>query len=104
MPNKYREIKTTKTSEGKRYIVNAVLPVVKSDIDDIYIITRAGDRLDNLAFEYYGDQTFWWVISAANPEKVRRDSYYVEGGIQLRIPTDPQDIVNKYNQLNTRGR
>jgi phage tail protein X len=29
---------------------------------------REGDRLDLLAFKYYGDATKWWQISDANPE------------------------------------
>mgnify|MGYP003126350059 CR=1 FL=1 len=50
--------------------------------DDIYVITQLGDRLDNLAFQFYGDVTLWWYIAKANGLKDLR----VDSGISLRIP------------------
>ena len=40
-------------------------PIPKMD-SDIYVITQHGDRLDNLAFQFYGDQHLWWYIAKAN--------------------------------------
>ena len=42
------------------------------------------DRLDNLANQYYGDPTQWWIISNANPEII--DWTNVTPGTILRIP------------------
>ena len=50
--------------------------------DDIYVITQLGDRLDNLAFQFYGDVTLWWYIARAND----LNTMIVPENIQLRIP------------------
>ena len=102
--NKYKNIKTLKTDQGKSYKNNSVLPDSTPSVQDIYVITTNGDRLDNLAFEFYNDTSLWWVIAAANPDKLRRDTFYVDGGLQIRIPTDPRGYVTSYNVLNKNGR
>ena len=51
---------------------------------DYYIITRAGDRLDNIAYEYYEDASQWWVLAQAN--HLGKGSFAVPAGIRLRIP------------------
>lgn len=49
----------------------------------IYIVHQ-GDRLDNLAYTYFGDPEFWWEIARANPE-VFYPGDLIEGTV-LRIP------------------
>ena len=43
-----------------------------------------GDRLDNLAYQYYGDPTVWWRIADANPDVLYWD--VLTPGIIIRIP------------------
>jgi|TARA_B100000073_G_C23508659_1_gene482803 hypothetical protein len=50
--------------------------------DDIRIITQQGDRLDNLAFQFYGDPSLWWFLARANG----LTSMNVDVGINLRVP------------------
>jgi nucleoid-associated protein YgaU len=64
----------------------------------MYIISEAGDRLDLLAHKYYGDQTLWWVIATAN--NINDATFYVEEGIQLRIPSDINGILNDLQKIN----
>jgi len=52
--------------------------------DDMYVITQYGDRLDQLAKEYYGDQHLWWFIARVNNLK----SMNIEAGTRLRISFD----------------
>ena len=33
---------------------------------DLHVISTEGDRLDNLAFQFYGDSSLWWYIAKAN--------------------------------------
>ena len=54
--------------------------------DDIYVIAQEGDRLDNLAFEYYGAQHLWWFIARANNLKTMN----VPAGTRLRIPVSTE--------------
>jgi phage tail protein X len=44
------------------------LRVIPQTIGRFQHTVREGDRLDLLAFKYYGEATKWWQISDANPE------------------------------------
>ena len=91
-------VKTTDTK--KRYYKNIKYPEIPLDAGDIYIITSIGDRLDNLAHEFYKDSELWWVISCANTDVVRRDSFFIKPGLQIRIPQNTQEIIENFKQLN----
>ena len=51
---------------------------------DIYVITQEGDRLDNLANQFYSDPSLWWYIAQAN----NLFAMNLEPNISLRIPVD----------------
>lgn len=69
--------------EAGRYLTSR-MPVIPIQPDDEYIITREGDRLDVLAYEFYEDASFWWLLANAN--NLRSASLVIPAGIQLRIP------------------
>jgi hypothetical protein len=83
-----------------RYFKNIEYPSIPVDISDIYIISRYGDRLDQMAFDFYQDSNLWWIISRANPEKIKRDSFFITPGKQIRIPQDINPILEKYKKIN----
>jgi|TARA_R110000803_G_scaffold33761_8_gene73929 hypothetical protein len=92
MSNLYKNIKINiHPITNKRNYINIVYPEIQKSSEDMYIITSFEDRLDLLAYQYYGDPNLWWVISQANPDKVRRDSFFIKLGEQIRIP-NPNDI------------
>jgi len=101
---RFTDIKQLLTQGGKRYYINTILPEVPLSQDDVYIITQDGDRLDNLSYEFYNDTQYWWVILAANPNKLRKDSYYVALGEQIRIPANPSRYVDSFNSFNNNSR
>lgn len=70
----------------KRYRQVSFIPTLEKTADDIYVIASVEDRLDNLAYRYYGDPLAWFIIACANPGIVF-DSFYIEPGTQLRIPS-----------------
>ena len=74
---RFRDIQKLRNRRGKSYYINTILPEIPLNQNDTYIITQDGDRLDNLSFEFYGNVQYWWVILAANPNKLRKDSYHV---------------------------
>ena len=39
---------------------------------DMYFISQDGDRCDNLAFRFYGNSSFWWIIAKVNHLKTMR--------------------------------
>jgi hypothetical protein len=82
-----------------RYRSSTKYPDVPLSETDVYLYTMRGDRLDNLAYQFYGDPTLWWILSTANPD-LPNDSLYPTLGYQLRIPTDINQILNDFEQLN----
>lgn len=79
---------------NKRRILDTIIdPDIPKSYSDSYIVTVYGDRLDLLAYTYLGDATNWWMIAAANPE-LRKDSVYLDPGIQIRIPSDPGRVIS----------
>jgi hypothetical protein len=98
MASRYQYIPITKNNTGKRYFTTNIYPEIPADINDIYIITTITDRLDVLAYDFYGDTTLYWIISMAN--NLPGDSLVPIPGTQLRIPTNIQSVINQYNNLN----
>jgi len=100
MNNRYENISITKRKAlADQYYVNNIYPDILPNEQDNYIITTLGDRLDLLAFDFYGDTDLWWIIASAN--SLPGDSLTPEPGTQLRIPTDIRSILNSYNETNS---
>lgn len=105
--NRYQNIQESKTTindirpAGKRYLNTVKYPEIPLSPDDIYVITSFGDRLDLLANQYYSDVTLYWIIAIANPSSIPADSLLLPAGIQLRIPLNINDILTRYNILNS---
>ena len=96
---KNQQIKVT-DGNRKRFYKYIKYPEIPEDISDIYIITRIGERLDLLANKYYQNPDLWWIIMKANPNKLRRDSFFMPVGIQIRIPSNLDFIIRDFENLN----
>tara|TARA_Y100000310_G_scaffold335820_1_gene418802 strand:+ start:717 stop:1004 length:288 start_codon:yes stop_codon:yes gene_type:complete len=64
---------------------------VHENNNDIYVIAQEGDRLDNIAFQYYGDSKLWWYIATAN----KINTINIPPGTSLRIPSSTQFAKGK---------
>jgi hypothetical protein len=96
---RYQNIQVVKTdSTSDRYYVNNIYPEIPYSENDSYVITVLGDRLDTLAFNFYGDTSLYWVIATANA--LPGDSIYLDPGSQLRIPSNIMGIINDYKSIN----
>jgi phage tail protein X len=96
---RYQNIQIVKTdSTSDRYYVNNIYPEIPYSENDSYVITVLGDRLDTLAFNFYGDTSLYWVIATANA--LPGDSIYLDPGSQLRIPSNMMGIINDYKSIN----
>jgi hypothetical protein len=99
MASRYVDNTTLKTDQGKPYFKSKQYPNIPLSEDDEYIITTIGDRLDSLAYSYYRDVNYWWVIAAAN-NNATGGSMFPVPGTQLRIPTDINNVLNLFNKFN----
>tara|TARA_B100000212_G_scaffold300330_1_gene245615 strand:+ start:1626 stop:1925 length:300 start_codon:yes stop_codon:yes gene_type:complete len=95
---RYVSTKIVKNDEGRRYYTNPIYPEIPETENDIYVITTGVDRYDTLAQRFYQDSRLWWIIASANNSKT--DSLAVQQGIQLRIPANPANAINLYENLN----
>ena len=99
MALRYQNIGTQKTLSKKVGHLPTRYPSLAPTNNDYYIIARAEDRLDLIAFDFFGDSTLWWVIATAND--IPGDSMYPPMGFQLRIPGNISDALNAFNRVNT---
>ena len=97
--NRYQNIPQTKIN-GRLVYQTSRYPQVPLSPDDIYVYTVQGDRFDILALQYYSDSSLWWIISIANRD-LPQNSLYVPLETQIRIPSNPANIISSYNQLNS---
>ena len=100
MRNRLAYIKQKRTKEGKRYYKPIRYPHIPLSINDIYVVTTSADRLDLLADRFYNDIKLWWIISIANRDIIRRDSYALKPGIEIRIPQNVREILRDYEKIN----
>ena len=57
-------------------------------------IWTAGDRYYKLAFEYYGNSKYWWVIAWFNKKPTEG---HLKAGDLIYIPTPLDKILNYYD-------
>ncbi len=83
-----------------RYRASVRYPDIPLSENDVYINTIFGDRLDNLSHQFYKDSSLWWIIQIANPD-LPNDSLYPTLGFQLRIPSNINQILTDFENLNS---
>ncbi len=99
MPSRLNYI-AEKRSDNKRYYKNLKYPEIPLSVNDLYITTTVGDRLDLLADEFLNNVDLWWIITTANPDIIRRDSFNLRPGMEIRIPDNVQGIIEEFEALN----
>ena len=107
--NRYQPIPIIKIDKKQCYQTTKYPEVPLSD-DDIYVYATQGDRFDTLAYQYYNDQSLWWIISIANtavagtslPSDFPQDSLVIPEGNQIRIPSliNYVKVLENYRVLN----
>lgn len=85
---------------GVRYYRALKYPEIPLSVNDIYIISAFGDRLDQLADQYYDSVEDYWIIAVANT--LPGDSLFITPGTQIRIPSDITDVKRRFNELNNK--
>lgn len=104
MPGRYQFISTTKSdtglpeTTGKTIYQPTYYPNIETKEDDIYIISKTTDRLDLIAYDFYGDSTLWWVIAMVN--NLQGDSMFPPEGVYLRIPSNISELITRFLEEN----
>jgi len=99
MAYRYQNIEVVKQDRlNEQYFINNIYPDIPIVEGDNYFITTAGNRLDLIAQDFYGDTGYWWVIASANA--LPGDSLFPPIGMQLRVPQNLQAAISAYKQIN----
>lgn len=99
MANRYVDIQLKNNESGKRVTRSVLYPPIPRQVDDIYVLTTPGDRIDLLAYKYYSNVSYWWIIAEANA--IGKGSMTIPVGLQLRIPINLTNILQDYRELNS---
>ncbi len=94
MASRYERNQIQKLKDGREVYRTKIYPNIPLRDSDIYIVTQGGDRLDTLAYQYYGDQSLWWIIATAN--NIHDAPFAVPDGTILRVPKNYLDILNNF--------
>lgn len=92
------DIIQTQKKDKKQVYLQTYYPSIDNSEGDIYIITSYEDRLDLISYDFWGSSEYWWMIATVN--NLECDSMYPPIGIQLRIPKNINELLNKYNKEN----
>lgn len=98
MANRYTNASTIKDGNGKRRKDTLIIPVPAPSTSDVFIQVTSADRLDLLAYKFYGDASLWYVIASANG--LGKGSLMVPSNSRLRIP-DASTIQQQIETLKT---
>jgi len=95
--SRYSYANPAKLKTGERIIESILYPEIPKTVDDFYIISRPGDRLDLLSQEFYKTPAYWWVIAIAN--SFVRGSLVIPPNKQVRIPGNIGNIISRLESI-----
>ena len=97
--NRYENTSVKFNKKRQRVLKPTLYPKIPLSDEDKFVRPLDGERLDNLAFKHYKDQTLWWVIAQANG--LGKGRTILNPNFQIRIPGNISKIISDYNNLNS---
>lgn len=97
--SRYQSVKTKRGTNNKTMLKTVLYPDIARTSEDLWVITDSSDRLDLLAYQYYGSAQYWWVLAQAN--NIGKGTLAIEPGTQLRIPADLAGILEQQRHNNS---
>ena len=96
---RYSFTDTKKSEKGKSASETTLLQKFKSRPTDIFLVIVERTRLDHLAFKFYDNPNYWWILALANGIK---GTMYVQLGTRIRIPESVNEVINDHRKINNR--
>ena len=94
---RYKSINKKQDENGTQIIATSIMPTVKKRNSDLFVVMVEKTRLDHLAYKFYNNPHYWWIIANANGIT---GTMYAKLGSQIRIPQDIGSIIEEYNRIN----
>ena len=95
---RYDNTSITVNRKGERVRIPTLYPEIPLSDSDQFIFPKDGDRLDNIAFKYYGDASLWCIIAKAN--ELGKGRTILNPNFQIRVPGNHTKIIADFNNLN----
>lgn len=83
--SRHRSSYVVQEVDGTRYLSTPKPPVFEDREDDIIHVIKETDRLDLLAYRYYGNAAWWWVIAEKN--NIMFPLAMPDAGVRIKIPS-----------------
>lgn len=66
----------------------ATFPNIPKLLDDVLFTVNATYKFrpDLLAFDLYGDSSYWWVFALRNPNSIQDPVFDMRPGLQIYLP------------------
>ena len=96
MTSRYTNNEIQKLKDGREVYRTKIYPNIPLSDNDIYAVTQTGDRLDTLAYQFFGDASLWWIIATAN--NIHNAPLGIKDGTILRIPSNYIEIQRNFNK------
>jgi phage tail protein X len=93
--SRYNNSTSIKDTNGIRKQSTVIIPTPTQSTEDAIIQTTSIERLDLLAYKFYGDASLWYVIASANG--LGKGSLIIPTNSRLRIP----DVTYIQEQIQT---
>lgn len=88
---RYKNTLIFKDKNLKRYYRPTIVPNIPLSDSDVYVYPKVGERLDLLAYQFYGDSNLWWIIAKAN--ELTNGQIGLSSEKKIRIPVNIQPIL-----------
>ena len=96
--NRYERTPITINKKNQRVLRITRYPQIPISDEDQFIYPKDGDRLDNVAYRYYNDETLWWVIAQANG--LGKGRTILNPNFQIIIPGNVTQNISDFENLN----
>ena len=94
---RYDNTSITVNRKGERVRIPTLYPEIPLSDSDQFVFPKDGDRLDNIAFKYYGDASLWWIIAKAN--ELGKGRTILNPNFQIRVPGNHTKIIADFNNV-----
>jgi len=94
---RYITATVVKDNNEKRKLSSIIIQSTPNQDGDVYIKTTSIERLDKLAYTFYGDASFWWILATENA--LGKGTLIVPSDTRMRIP-NPDTIQQYINNIN----
>ena len=88
---RYKNAPVVRDKNRKRYYRPTIIPNIPLSDSDVYVYPKVGERLDLLAYQFYGDSNLWWIIAKAN--ELTNGQIGLSSEKKIRIPVNIQPIL-----------